>query len=161
MFGDRVNRVERVEISSSRGESFLPVYADNYAAGFDIKADLSDEKYRNEGECSLLIYPGERVLIPTSLRVDIPDNFEIQIRSKSGLCLNNGIIVLNSPGTIDSNYRREIGVILYNADKQNFRVKDGMKIAQGVLAPVFRADFILVDELNKVADRGGFGSTGL
>ena len=155
---------KKFEISSSRGSDFIPQYADSFASGFDIKADLSNEKYKSDMDVnSCTILPGERILIPTGLKVDIPDNFEIQIRSRSGLSLNSGITVLNSPGTIDSNYTGYIGIILHNSDKKDFTVTDGMKIAQGVLCPVYRAIFTLTESIEKVTTRAeaGFGSTGL
>lgn len=101
------------------------------------------------------------MLIPTGLRVEIPDGYEIQVRPRSGLALKNGITVLNTPGTIDADYRGEIGVILINHSLIDFTVTPGMRIAQMVLAPYYQADFVRADALSSTArGSGGFGHTG-
>lgn len=130
----------------------IPDYQTAGSAGSDARAFL---------EGPVEIHPGDRRLIPTGIRVEIPEGYEIQVRSRSGLALKNGIVVLNSPGTVDSDYRGEIGVVLYNAGKETFMVRHGDRIAQLVLAPVCRALFSSVDVLDET-DRGsgGYGSTG-
>lgn len=105
--------------------------------------------------------PGKVILVPTGLRFAIPEGFEIQVRSRSGLALKHGIIVLNSPGTIDSDYRGEVGIILVNHGSESFTITPGMRIAQIILAPVFQAEFVIEDFLEKTArNEGGFGHTG-
>ncbi len=130
-----------------------PVYASDQAAGADVRAHLTEEK---------LLQPGERALIPTGLRFAIPDGFEIQVRPRSGLALKNGITVLNTPGTIDSDYRGELGIILINLGQEPFTVAPGMRIAQIIVAPVVRARFVREENLVSTGrgDRG-FGHTGI
>ena len=110
-------------------------------------------------------FSGDRKLIPTGLRFDIPDGYEIQVRSKSGLALNQGLMVLNSPGTVDSGYQGEVKVILFNTSKENIKIEKGQKIAQAVICPVLNGkwvNLIKVDELEeKDRNSNGFGSTGL
>jgi dUTP pyrophosphatase len=109
----------------------------------------------------VVIAPGERALIPTGLKMAIPAGYEIQVRPRSGLALKNGITLPNSPGTIDEDYRGELGVILMNAGNEPFTVERGMRIAQAVLAPVTRGVWREVTELPESArGAGGFGSTG-
>lgn len=131
----------------------LPGYATEGAAGFDLRAAITEP---------LTIPPGGRALVPTGLEVALPPGFELQIRPRSGLALRHGIVLPNSPGTIDSDYRGEIRVILLNAGEADFRLARGMRIAQAVLAPVVRLCWLEVGEL-AVTERaaGGFGSTGL
>lgn len=128
-------------------------YADEGASGIDLKADI---------EHNILIPAHEWRLITTGLRLEIPQGFEGQIRSRSGLALKEGIHVLNSPGTIDASYRGEIGVILHNVSSKMFAVEPGMRIAQLVFAPIVRVDLKQVSQLSKT-ERGasGYGSTGL
>jgi dUTP pyrophosphatase len=130
----------------------LPSYATAGAAGMDLLAAVN---------APLTIAPGERALIPTGLLIALPDGHELQIRPRSGLALRHGIVLPNSPGTIDSDYRGELQVILLNAGAEPFTVERGMRIAQAVLAPVMRAAWREVDELDATARTGGFGSTGL
>lgn len=134
----------------------LPEYKTIGSAGMDVYA------YVKEG-VDIIIGPGDRALIGTGLSVAIPEGFEIQVRPRSGLAFKNGIAVLNSPGTIDSDYRDEIGIILMNHSKQGFRVQHGDRIAQLVLAPVWQIDWEIVDDVNRIGTNrgGGFGSTGL
>ncbi|MES2345170.1 MAG: dUTP diphosphatase [Chlamydiota bacterium] len=133
-------------------EDNLPVYASCLAAGADLKAAIKIE---------CVILPGETTLIPTGLRFEIPEGYEIQIRPRSGLALKYAITVLNSPGTIDADYRGEVGVILINHGKLPFVVTPGMRIAQMVLAPVFQAEFVLEESLAiTTRGEGGFGHTG-
>ncbi len=134
-------------------EDSLPTYASNGAAGADVKARLNE---------NLIIEPGSTALIPTGVRVEIPEGYEIQVRPRSGLALKNQITVLNTPGTIDSDYRGEIGVILINHGKTPFVVTPGMRIAQLVLAAVVQAVFELQDKLAvSTRGEGGFGHTGV
>jgi dUTP pyrophosphatase len=135
----------------------LPTYETVGAAGADLRANLPDD-HRDAGiEISL----GERVLIPTGLRFEIPMGYEVQVRARSGLALKHGITLANAIGTIDSDYRGDLGVILWNGGADVFRVTHGMRIAQIVVAPVVQATFAIVDALDET-DRGagGFGSTG-
>lgn len=131
----------------------LPEYKTEGASGFDIKACLTE---------GLDLGPGERGFIPTGLSFEVPPGFELQCRPRSGLALKQGLTVLNSPGTIDSDYRGEIKVIIFNTSKKNIRIKDQDRIAQLVLSPVFRAKFIKQEELSESQrGGGGFGSTGV
>jgi dUTP pyrophosphatase len=128
----------------------LPSYASEEAAGMDIRS--AD---------TLLIPAGEIKLVKTGFAVAIPQGFEIQVRPRSGLALKHGITITNSPGTIDSDYRGEIGVILQNLGKEDFHVEYGDRIAQLVLCPVAKAEIVEVSELDSTnRGTGGFGSTG-
>ena len=135
----------------------LPAYATDGAAGADIRANLQKE----QRESGLTLDPMERVIVPTGLRAAIPEGFEIQIRPRSGLALKHGITLPNTPGTIDSDYRGPLGVLLVNLGATPFVVEHGMRIAQLIVAPVVQAQFHGVDSLDDT-DRGsgGFGSTG-
>lgn len=130
----------------------LPTYETAGAAGVDLRACLAE---------SCVVAPLCRALILTGLTVAIPDGYEGQIRSRSGLSLKRGLVVLNSPGTIDSDYRGEIGIIVANLSTESITIADGDRIAQLVIAPVARARFTAVEQL-EATDRGegGFGSTG-
>jgi len=132
----------------------LPAYETPGAAGADLRANLPDR-----GEVELA--PGARALIPTGLRIEIPDGYEVQVRPRSGLALKYGITLPNAPGTIDSDYRGPLGVIIMNAGSEAFTISHGDRIAQMVVAPVVQARFELAEELSET-DRGagGFGSTG-
>ncbi|MBO5770004.1 MAG: dUTP diphosphatase [Spirochaetales bacterium] len=131
-----------------------PVYSTKEAAGADIRAFLPD------GPITLL--PGEFRMIPTGIRLEIPVGYEVQVRPRSGLAAKHGITVLNSPGTIDSDYRGEVKVILINHGKEEFIINSGDRIAQLVAARVEQALFQLSDELNdSERGEGGFGSTGV
>ena len=130
-----------------------PSYASDLAAGADVRACIKEE---------IIILPGESALIPTGIKVAIPEGYEIQVRPRSGLALKNKITVLNTPGTIDADYRGVIGVILINHGHEPFRVTRGMRIAQIVVAPVFQASFIQEPSLTAtVRGDGGFGHTGI
>lgn len=132
----------------------LPSYETAGAAGADIRANLPDHG-------SMTIKPGARALVPTGLRIEIPDGFEVQIRPRSGLALKHGITLPNAPGTIDSDYRGPLGVIVMNAGQDPFVIGHGDRIAQMVVAPVVQARFDLVADLNATErGDGGFGSTG-
>lgn len=131
----------------------LPAYETEGAAGADVRANIPD------GPVAVL--PGERILVPTGLRFEIPLGFEVQVRPRSGLALKHGITLVNSPGTIDSDYRGEIGVIVMNTSTEPFEILHGMRIAQLVVAPVVQASFSIGEALNNTArGLGGFGSTG-
>lgn len=134
-------------------EDCLPFYGSKGAAGADIKAHIEKE---------ISLAPGDTVLVPTGVKVEIPEGYEIQIRPRSGLALKNLITVLNTPGTIDSDYRGEIKVILINHGKDPFTVFPKMRIAQIVLAPVFQAEFMEIKELASTErGDGAFGHTGV
>lgn len=132
-------------------DAVIPKYQTSGAAGFDL--------------CSVIeavIKPKEWALIKTGIALEIPHGFEVQIRPRSGLALKYGISVLNSPGTIDSDYRGEIGVILINHSKEDFKVEIGDRIAQGVIAEVIQAHFVLAEDLSQTSrDQKGFGSSGI
>ena len=133
----------------------FPAYKTSGAAGADLKANLP-------GRVDVVLQPGTRALIATGLRLAIPKGFEAQIRPRSGLALKHGITLANSPGTIDSDYRGPLGVILLNMGAQNFTIAHGDRIAQMVIAPVVQAEFVLVGQLDEtIRDQDGFGSTGL
>jgi dUTP pyrophosphatase len=132
----------------------FPVYETPGAAGADIKANLP-------GRADVVLQPGARALIATGLRLAIPDGFEVQIRPRSGLALKHGITLANAPGTIDSDYRGPLGVILLNTGAQIFTIVHGDRIAQMIVAPVVQATFVSVAQLDETSrDQGGFGSTG-
>jgi dUTP pyrophosphatase len=131
----------------------LPEYQSAGASGADIFALLDED---------VTIRPGGTVLIPTGVSIEIPDGYEAQIRPRSGLAAHHGITLLNTPGTIDSDYRGEIKVIVTNLGKQDFTVRSGMRIAQIVFCRVYRGAFTTVDELAGTdRDDGGFGHTGV
>ena len=132
----------------------LPAYETPGAAGADLRANLSDQ-------ADVVVQSGARALIATGLRLAIPVGFEVQIRPRSGLALKHGITLANAPGTIDSDYRGPLGVILLNTGAEAFTVCHGDRIAQMVVAPVVQAAFLPVTQLDET-DRGhgGFGSTG-
>lgn len=130
----------------------LPSYATEGSSGMDLRAAL---------EHDLVLQAGKFALIPTSLSIEIPYGYEIQVRPRSGLAAKNGVSVLNTPGTIDSDYRGEVKVILFNFSSENFVVKRGERIAQMVLSKVYPAELIETNELNQsVRGEGGFGHTG-
>jgi dUTP pyrophosphatase len=130
----------------------LPSYATQHAAGMDLPAAVTAD---------LVVGSGERVAVPTGFMMAIPHGFEAQIRPRSGLALKNGITVLNSPGTIDADYRGEVMVILINLSAEPFTITRGMRIAQMVIAPVTRISLMETEQLETSArGTGGFGSTG-
>jgi dUTP pyrophosphatase len=137
--------------TGDRGEPLpLPSYATAFAAGLDLRADAA-----------LLLEPGRRALVPTGLMLAIPEGFEGQVRPRSGLALKFGITCLNSPGTIDSDYRGEVGVILANLGQEPFQIQRGDRIAQLVIAQVSRAALVVSEQLGESArGSGGFGHTG-
>lgn len=132
----------------------LPAYETPGAAGADLRANLLDRG-------TVVLTPGERALVPTGLRIEIPQGYEVQIRPRSGLALKHGITLPNAPGTIDSDYRGPLGVIMMNAGQEVFEIAHGDRIAQMVVAPVLQACFELAEGLSDTArGAGGFGSTG-
>lgn len=149
MVSIRVTREEGADESVA-----LPSYETAGAAGADLRANLADRGV-------MRLAPGERALVPTGLRLEIPEGYEAQIRPRSGLALKHGITLPNAPGTIDSDYRGPLGVILMNAGDSPFVIAHGDRIAQIVVAPVVQARFDPVDSLTESArGAGGFGSTG-
>lgn len=133
----------------------LPGYATDQAAGLDLTAAIPDGEQFTLNFC-------ERGLVPTGLMLHMPDGYEAQVRPRSGLALKHGVTVLNSPGTVDADYRGEIKVILINLGKEPFTLRRGDRIAQLVVAPVSRAVVARVDDLEPTArGSGGFGSTGI
>ena len=130
----------------------LPAYETIASAGMDLHANLS---------APIVLKPLERTIIKTGLQIELPVGFEAQVRPRSGLAAKHGLTVLNSPGTVDADYRGEIGVILVNLSTTDFKIEDGERIAQLVIAKHERAEWIEVQELNKTSrGEGGFGSTG-
>lgn len=130
----------------------LPGYTTEGSSGMDIRAAVEEE---------LVISPGKVALVPTNLSVEIPFGYEIQVRPRSGLAAKHSIGVLNSPGTIDSDYRGEVKIILMNFGNENFVIKRGERIAQLVIAKVYKAEISVVNELeNTTRGAGGFGHTG-
>ena len=137
-------------INKSNNE--LPAYETSASAGLDLRAFIPE---------SITLLPLERTLIKTGLFLEIPEGYEAQVRPRSGLALKNGITVLNSPGTIDADYRGEVGVILVNISNENFEINTGDRVAQMVFAKVKQAKWILAEELSETErGEGGFGSTG-
>ncbi|WP_038035765.1 dUTP diphosphatase [Thermopetrobacter sp. TC1] len=146
-------RVKVMRLAHAQGLP-LPAYHSSGAAGMDLRAAVAED-------APLELAPGARALIPTGIAIALPEGFEAQVRPRSGLALKHGITCLNAPGTIDSDYRGEIGVILANLGEAPFVVKRGMRIAQLVIAPVTRACWAEVDDLDAtVRGSGGFGSSG-
>ncbi|PZU76249.1 MAG: dUTP diphosphatase [Brevundimonas sp.] len=132
----------------------LPAYETAGSAGMDLRAAVPEDQ-------PLALAPGQRALVPTGLKIAVPLGFEAQVRARSGLALKHGIICPNAPGTIDSDYRGECGVILANIGHEPFVVRRGERIAQLVIARHERADWVEVEELDETArGAGGFGSTG-
>ena len=132
----------------------LPFYATEGAAGADIRASLPEKK-------SMTIKPGERLLVPTGLCMEIPLGYEVQVRPRSGLSLKSDLLIVNSPGTIDCDYRGEVNIIVGNFGKVDYVVEHGLRIAQLVIAPVLQAKFVSTTDLSETErGTGGFGSTG-
>ena len=148
-------RVQIVNKSSNP----LPTYSTAYSAGMDIRANLKNDEGNDE---IISIAPGERVLIPTGLYIQLPYGYEAQIRPRSGLAIKYGITVLNTPGTIDADYRGEICVCLINHSKHSFKVHNGDRIAQIVFAKIEQSILVEVSELvDTKRGTGGFGHTGI
>jgi dUTP pyrophosphatase len=141
----------RVKIIN-KSNNALPAYETASSAGMDLRAFLDSD---------VVLKPFERKLIPTGLYIELPDGYEAQIRPRSGLAIKSGITVLNSPGTIDADYRGEIKVILINLSNQDFTIKSGERICQMVIAKHEKAEFIEVEEISETErGAGGFGHTG-
>ena len=133
----------------------LPAYETSGAAGMDLRAAVQDD-------APVVLRPGSRAMVPTGLCIAVPAGFEVQVRPRSGLAAKAGITCLNSPGTVDSDYRGELKVILINLGAEDFIIRRGERIAQMVVAPVVQAAWQLVDSLDETArGAGGFGSTGV
>ncbi len=131
---------------------FIPKYQSKQAAGCDLYADIDD---------SVVLEPGKYNIVPTGVRIELPQGYEAQVRPRSGLAMKYGIGILNAPGTIDADYRGEIKVILFNLGQESFRIESGDRIAQLVFNRVVQAQFILVDKLKETKrGSGGFGHTG-
>lgn len=137
----------------NRGHQQLPAYATAQSAGMDLRANLAEP---------IVLHPLERRLIPTGLHVALPEGYEAQVRPRSGLALKHGLTVLNSPGTIDADYRGEIGVVLVNLSQDDFVVNDGERIAQLVIARYEQATLVTVETLDETErGEGGYGHTGV
>ena len=137
----------------NRGHQQLPAYATPQSAGMDLRANLSEP---------ITLHPMERRLIPTGLHIALPEGYEAQVRPRSGLALKHGLTVLNTPGTIDADYRGEIGVVLINLSQEDFVINDGERIAQMVIAPCEQGELISVDVLDETErGEGGYGHTGV
>ena len=154
-----MNSTPAIKVTVARlphGEGLpLPAYQTPGSAGLDLLAAIAPN-------AKLVIEPGARELVPTGLRLELPMGFEGQVRPRSGLALKNGVTVLNSPGTIDSDYRGEVAVILINLGTEPFEITRGARIAQLVVAPVTQAVFVeAVDLAESARGAGGFGSTGV
>jgi len=142
----------KIEIVN-RGHQPLPQYATEQSAGMDLRANIDDP---------VVLRPLERRLIPTGLHIALPPGYEAQVRPRSGLALKHGITVLNAPGTVDADYRGEIGVVLINLSNQDFIVNDGERIAQMVIARHETAEFVEVETLSETQrGEGGYGHTGV
>ncbi len=137
----------------NRGHQQLPAYATPQSAGMDLRANL---------DAPITLHPMERRLIPTGLHIALPEGYEAQVRPRSGLALKHGLTVLNTPGTIDADYRGEIGVVLINLSQEDFVVNDGERIAQMVIARHEQGDFVVVEQLDETErGEGGYGHTGV
>jgi dUTP pyrophosphatase len=137
----------------NRGHQQLPAYATPQSAGMDLRANLSEP---------VTLHPMERRLIPTGLHIALPEGYEAQVRPRSGLALKHGLTVLNTPGTIDADYRGEIGVVLINLSQEDFVINDGERIAQMVIARHEQGDLVVVEELDQTErGEGGYGHTGV
>ncbi len=131
---------------------YIPQYQSEQAAGCDLYADIDDP---------VVLEPGKYNIVPTGVRIELPQGYEAQVRPRSGMAMRHGIGILNAPGTIDADYRGEIKVILFNLGQEPFRIESGDRIAQLVFNRVVQAQFILVDKLKETKrGNGGFGHTG-
>ncbi|MBT7652797.1 MAG: dUTP diphosphatase [Flavobacteriales bacterium] len=142
-------KVEVVNLSSHE----LPKYSTNESAGLDLRAEL---------QSPITLEPGQRSLIPTGLKIALPTGYEAQVRPRSGLAYKQGVTVLNSPGTIDADYRGDVGVILINHGSESFTIENGERIAQLIIAKFVQIDWDEVLDLSSTSrGEGGFGSTGV
>ncbi len=157
MTGDGVPLIRVLREDWADPDVPLPAYETAGAAGADVRANLPSVARAG----GLVLAPLARVLVPTGLRVEIPPGYEMQVRPRSGLALKHGIALVNAPGTVDSDYRGPLGVLLVNLGTEPFVVRHGERIAQLVVAPVVRAGFATAEGLSGTArGAGGFGSTG-
>ena len=151
------NKTVDLQILKMHPDVETPFYATSSSAGFDLKAFIPEEK-------EIVLKAGTRDKIATGIKMVIPQGFEVQIRPRSGLAFKHGISLTNTPGTIDSDYRGEIQILIINHGNEDFVIKHGERIAQAVIAPVWQANFIEIAELPEETDNnrgtGGFGSTG-
>jgi dUTP pyrophosphatase len=137
----------------NKGRQPLPAYATKQSAGLDLRADIDED---------VILQPLQRQLIPTGLHIALPEGYEAQVRPRSGLALKHGVTVLNTPGTIDADYRGEIGVVLVNLSQDPFTVHPGERVAQLVVARYEQADLVSVDVLDETErGEGGYGHTGV
>ena len=137
----------------NKGKQPLPKYATPQSAGMDLRANIEE---------AFTLKPLERKLVPTGLFISLPEGYEAQVRPRSGLALKHGITVLNTPGTVDADYRGEVGVVLVNLSNEPFTVETGERIAQMVIAKHEQADFVVVEELDETErGAGGYGHTGV
>ena len=137
----------------NRGRQPMPTYATSQSAGMDLRANLEEP---------VVLHPMERRLIPTGLHIALPEGYEAQVRPRSGLALKHGLTVPNAPGTIDADYRGEIGVVLINLSQEDFTINDGERIAQLVVARYEQVEFSLVETLDETErGEGGYGHTGV
>ena len=142
----------KIKIVSNNPDFSLPEYQTSGSSGMDLQADIQND---------IILRPMERKLIPSGISVEIPEKYEAQVRPRSGLAIKHGVTVLNTPGTIDSDYRGEIKVILINLSDSDFIVEPGMRIAQLVFNPVFKPEIKIVSEITRTdRNSGGFGHTG-
>ncbi len=143
----------RIKIKKLNEKAKIPEYMTEESAGMDLYACIDND---------IIMYPMERKLISTGIAIGLPKGYEAQIRPRSGLAIKYGITILNSPGTIDSDYRGEIKVILINLSKEKFSIKNGDRIAQMIISKVDKADLLVVKHLEEtIRGSGGFGSTGV
>ena len=134
------------------GKHALPQFETTQSAGMDLRANI---------DVPVVLQPGDRTLIPTGIKIALPEGYEAQIRPRSGLAYKHGITVLNSPGTIDADYRGDVGVLLINHGRKAFTIEDGMRVAQMVVAQYSQFEWESVEDLDETArGTGGFGSTG-
>lgn len=154
MYCQRDKEVFVITVKVTRRDgAVIPEYISKGAAGADLCASL---------EAAVVIEPNETMLVPTGIYLAIPPGYEAQVRPRSGLALKHGITFLNSPGTIDSDYRGEVKLIMTNLGKEPFKVENGMRIGQMVFSKVYRGEFIEVEELDETdRNEGGFGHTGI
>lgn len=154
MYCQRNKEVFVITVKVTRRDgAVIPEYISKGAAGADLCASL---------EAAVVIEPNETMLVPTGIYLAIPPGYEAQVRPRSGLALKHGITFLNSPGTIDSDYRGEVKLIMTNLGKEPFKVENGMRIGQMVFSKVYRGEFIEVEELDETdRNEGGFGHTGI
>lgn len=137
----------------NKSDNKLPFYSTTYSAGMDLRANIQKD---------IVLHPMERILVPTGLYIELPEGFEAQIRPRSGLALMQGITVLNSPGTIDADYRGEVGVILVNLSSETYAIKPGERICQMIVNKFEKVEWIEVDKLmDSERGAGGFGHTGI